>query len=366
VFTLFLLALSTGLGWNLPGVGGVGGVLADWFGRFQPAPDPAASPLTLLIVYELFAVVLGIGGLIWGLQRGLRAAALFGLWGGLEVLLLALMPGRIPSDLLWVVLPLALLAGLGVDTLVHHWHSGNGRLRAGYAVLVVVLWIYLYLMLSRYAALGDRADLALAVIALVAQVLLGLSFGLALGPRIALWTGAATTAVVFLAVTVSAAWSVAYVHPTDPREALLSEPTASGIHDLVDTLRELSWQQTGMPNMLEFTLDAPSDSVLAWYLRGFERAHGLDTLESSYEHEVAPIVVTMSRELPAPLALGGEYAGQDYALRKHWSLHAIDCRLWEPGCGAAFDWLFFRDVAPSPAVVQSATLWRRVEVASDD
>jgi uncharacterized protein (TIGR03663 family) len=364
--TLAVLGFSTGLGWNLSGIGGAGAVFMDWFGRFRPTPTPAASPLTLLVVYEFFGLAFGIGGLIWGLRRGHRFAALLGLWGGLEVLLLALMPGRMPTDLLWTVLPLTLLTGLIVEALVRDWHPANGKLRASYAGLVLVLWAYGYLMLGRYAALGDRPDLALAVIAVVAQALLGLSFGLALGPGVALSTAAATTGLALVALTVSTASGVAYGHPTDAREPLLREPTAYAVRDLVQTLRDLSWQQSGMPTTLEFAFQAPEDSVLAWYLRDFERAHRVDRLEDTYASEAVPILVTTRHEEAAPPPIGGEYVGQNFVLQTHWSPRALGCRFWEPGCNVAFDWLLFREAVPVPEARHWATLWHRVEVATSN
>jgi uncharacterized protein (TIGR03663 family) len=365
-FAMALFALCTGLGWNLSGVGAVGGLLVDWFGRFRPSPSPGASPLTLLIVYELLGLTFGIGGLILGLRRGEQLAASVGLWGGLELLLLALMPGRMPTDLLWAVLPLAFLTGIVVEILLQDWSRSDAALRAVYAALVLALWVYAYLMLGRYAAYGDRADLALAVIAVVVQALLGLSFGLALGPVGTLRAATGATGVALLAFTLSAGWGVAYEHPADPREALLTEPTAMGVHDLAQTLTDLSWQQTGMPTTLEFAFEAPEDSVLAWYLRGFERAHRVDRLDGVKRDTHRMILVTRGRDEIASAVAEGEYAGQDFAVRRQWSPQALGCRFWDSGCNVAFGWLLFRDAPPLPEAVEWATLWYHVDVTAAD
>jgi hypothetical protein len=365
-FAVTLFALGTGLGWNLSGVGAVGGLLVDWFGRFRPSPSPGASPLTLLIVYELLGLTFGIGGLILGLLRGEQFAASVGLWAGLELLLLALMPGRMPTDLLWAVVPLAFLTGMAVEVLLQNWSPSDAALRAVYAALVLVLWVYAYLMLGRYAAYGDPADLALAVVAVVVQVLLGLSFGLALGPVGTLRVAAGATGAALLAFTLSAGWGVAYEHPADPREALLTEPTAMGVRDLVQTLTDLSWQKTGMPTTLEFAFEAPEDSVLAWYLRGFGRAHRVDRLDGMNRDDHKVILVTRGRDNIASAVVEGEYAGQDFAVRRQWSPQALGCRFWDSGCNAVFGWFMFRDAPSLPEAVEWATLWYPVDVATND
>jgi uncharacterized protein (TIGR03663 family) len=367
-FGLVVLGLSTGLGWNLPGFGAVGDVLVQGLARFRPMTGAVVSPLLLLIVYELLGLVFGIVGLVWGLQRGHHFAALVGLWGGLELVLLALMPGRMPTDLLWAVLPLALLAGLTAEMLARDWSCADGGLRAAYVALVTVLWAYGYLTLARYAALGDQADLALVVIVIVVQALLGLSFGLALGVGMALRALAAATGVALLAATVSAAWGAAYGHSVDPREALLSKPTTLAVRDLVETLQDLSWEETGMPTALEFTVEAPADSILAWYLRGFEMARRFDSVRDLTSDELGPIVVTMDRQDVPTQALGAEYTGQDFALQAEWTPRALGCRFWEAGCSRAFQWLLFRHTLPLPQAPQpgvSATLWRRAPVPDD-
>jgi uncharacterized protein (TIGR03663 family) len=365
-FTLALLALCTGLGWNLSGVGAVGDLFVDWLRRFRPGVSSVASPLTLLVTYELFALVFGIGGLLWALRAEREFAALLGLWAGLEVSLLALMPSPMPTDLLWAVLPLAFLAGMVVDLLARDWSPADVALRAAYAAFVLVLWAYGYLMLGRYAALGDRADLGLAVIAVVVQVLLGLSFGWALGPASTLRTAATATGFALLALTLSAGWGVAYEHPADPREALLSEPTAIGVRDLVLTLRDISWAQTGMPTTLEFVFQAPQNSVLAWYLRGFEMAHRVDRLGGIDTYDVEILVLPAGRDQAESAPVGAEYTGQDFALRGQWVPSALGCRFWDAGCNAAVGWFLFREEPLLPEAVEWATLWRRLDAMSGD
>jgi uncharacterized protein (TIGR03663 family) len=366
VFLLSVLLFSTGLGWNLGGLGAVGDLLSGWIGRFGRVSDPTASPLTLVVVYELLVLLFGIGGLVWAVRRGHRFGVLLGLWAGLGTLLLLLMPGRAPLDTLGVVLPLALLTGVVVELLIR-----SLRVRRAwptewlYALVVLALWVHLYLRLARYAQYADSLDLILAGMTLVLQAVLAMVFVLAMGADLMVRGFAVGTGILLLAVVVSVGWGVAYVRPADVRELLVREPTAVEVHDLVQTMRDLSWRRTGMPTMLPFTLEAAPDSVLAWYLRDFSAARRVGDLE---DLDIDGQVLVTSRRDWMP-AGDAEYAGQDFTLHRSWNPGEIRC-VRPPAqpslgfqaqqrlqCDAVFEWLLFRDASTSPVPDQSAVLW---------
>lgn len=370
-FLIAALALSTALGWNPSGLGAVGGLAVDWFARFGPASTPAPSPITLLVAYEPFALVFGVIGIAWAVSSrwGRSSSAIrhspFALWAGLAFLLLILMPGREPLDLLWLVLPLAMLVGGAVEGLAKHLGSrprtharrSYGPIGIVYALVVLVLWGYSYLLLARYAVRGEAAHLTLALMVLIMQLILMLSFSWTIDVVEALQSFAAGTGIALLALTFSAGWGVAHVRPSDPREALARQPTAAGVRDLAQTLRDLSWQETGLPTMLSFTYkctpsaEPTSDAVLAWYLRDFDAARCVEHLDESVTDD---IIVSPAQSL----TLGGDiaYVGQDFALRRSWSPRELDCTLRPLHCNAPVRWFLFRDV-PLPAADRWVTLW---------
>lgn len=361
VFLLSGLALATGLGWNPAGLGAAGDLLRSWLARFGPAPNPAPSPLLLLAVYEPLALLFGVVGLVWTVRRGRRFHTLLGVWAGLGALLLALMPGRAPLDVMWVLLPLALLGGAAVQWLAQGL-QGRGRwLSEGlYVPVVVILWIHFYLMLGRYVIYATPAHLALAFLTLALQVLLAMVFALALHIDTALRGVAVGTGVALLAVTLSAGWGSAHVRSADPRELLVREPAAIEVRDLVQTLRDLSWRRTGVPTTLEFTLEAAPDSVLAWYLRDFSAARRVEHIDAD---ELGPVLVTARRDLAlADVLEGVAYVGQDFPLRRRWDPAEVACT-WgrPPRCENLLKWLLFRDTPAYPAPDQSAALWLREE-----
>ena len=365
-FVVAVFALATGLGWNLSGIGAVGGLLIAWIDRFRSPGAPTASPLTLLVVYELLGFLLGVGGMVWCWYRRNRWGVLMSLWAALAFLLLVLQPGRAPTDLMGVVLGLAMLAGLALDALVRDEWSSRAAIRAVYATLVLVLWGQAYLVLAGYAHRGDPADLVLVLIIGALQALVGLSFGFVLGPRATLRTGVVATSLVLLGLLVSATRGVAYTRRTDPREPLAGEATAANVRDLVDTLRDLSWQTTGMPMTLDFVYEAAPDSVLAWTMRDFTGARRVDRLSDLSDDQWGPLLVTVDRDVGRAVGPGPDYVGLDFPLRRRWTPAALTCRLWESDCATAVGWYLFRDSPPFPAPAERAILWRRVEAGGGD
>ncbi len=361
--SLSVFAFATGLGWNIAGLGAVGDLLSAWITRFGPATNPAASPLTLLTIYEPLALIFGLAGLVWAIRRGHRFGALLGSWAGLGVLLLTLMPGRAPLDALWIVLPLALLAGMAVEALARRLRERGDWFSEGiYAPLMLVLWAHAYLVLTRYAARGESTDLFLFLLVLALQGLLGAMFALATRPVAALRAAAISIGVLFLAITLSTTWGVAYVRPSDPRELLLRAPTAIGVRDLVQTLRTLSWRETGMATTLPLIFEDEPDSVLAWYLRDFSAARRTGRLTME---ETGMTLVTSRHDLA--LEAAGEYAGQDFVLRRSWDPAGIRCIWdWPPSCSTAMGWLLRRHTPSPPVAEQWAVLWVNAEVGSGE
>ncbi|MEA3341273.1 MAG: hypothetical protein U9R15_15015 [Chloroflexota bacterium] len=351
--SLTVIALSTGLGWNLAGVGVVGDLLLDWFARFGPAANPAASLLTILIAYEPLALLFGLGGLVWAVRRGHRFGALMGLWAGLGVLLLILMPGRSPLDTMWIILPLALLAGIAVESLARSLRERGDWLGEGiYIPVTLVLWVHTYLVLARYAARGEPTDLFLALLVIALQAVMGVMFALVMRPAAALRGAAAGIGLALLAFTLSAAWGAAYARPSDPREPLLRAPTALEVRDLAQTLRTLSWRETGMATTLPLAFEAAPDSVLAWYLRDFSAARRVESLTAE---DAGLTLVTSQRDLSLA---EGEYVGQDFVLRRSWNPDAARCAWgWPPQCSAAAKWLLLRRTPLPPVADQWAVLW---------
>ncbi len=348
-----LAVLATGLGWNPAGLGALGEHLASWPARFRFDARPGLSPIGMLSLYEPFVLVFGVGGLVYAARARSRFGVLLGLWAAVQLGVLALAPGHQPLDTLGCVVPLAYLAGLAGAAVLEmvsdpqEWPTA--RL---YVPIATVLWAYAYLMLMRYANTANAAELALALLAGLMQVLLAALFALATHPKRALAGFATASGVVLLGVTLSAGWGVAFARATDPREPLLDEPTAAEVRDLRATLRELSWAETGLPTTLRLALEEPSSPVLRWYLRDFT---ALESWSPPNGGQLPQVLVTTQRELRVADV---EYVGQDFALARRWELRAVTCRWgWPLHCEAAVRWWLLRRTGEPPEVSQWAVVW---------
>jgi uncharacterized protein (TIGR03663 family) len=384
-----LLVFSTGLGWNVGGVGAVGDLLLDWLSR-EGTGAGSSIPL-VLILYEPLALILGLVGLVWAARRSRRIGLLMGLWAVLGILILSLVPPRSPADAAWLVLPLALLGGALAESVRQTVRqSVVWRRLWPYASLAFGLWVYFYLRMTRYALYGDSNDLILSILALVFPVLLLLIVSLLFvftagqddqevlqeivaGSRTVLRGALAGTLVALLAYTVSVGWGVAHVRPADPSEPLVSEPTSPQVHLLVQTLHDISWREARTYAMLSFVYVAPDDSVLTWYLRDFPKARRLETIGGLGQENTDPVLVTLSHvtegEGTPSSWQDGTLAGQDFVLRTTWDPYNARCYWerdpvtdsvkWPPRCESLALWLFLRQ---SPKVTEPqewADLWMR-------
>jgi uncharacterized protein (TIGR03663 family) len=354
VSVLVGLMLATAGWWNPAGLGAAGDLLPEWVARFGSVSASAVSPSILLTAYELATLLFGLGGLAWAIKVRSRFGILVGVWAGLAFVLLHVMPGRTELDIVWVLLPLALLAGLALEYLIKGLQREGDWLGEGLHVpVVVLLWCHLYLVLGRYAAYGNNADLALATLTVALQGLLTIIFALATKVGAALRALATGTGIVLLVVEISSGWGVAQVRPADPRELLASEATAVEVRDLIETLSDLSWRRTGLPLALPVTQEAPPDSVLAWYLR--DRTAG--------DMEPFPsVLVTVHYSNGSgsgdTFDRDEYYVGQAFALSRSWDVREIGCiQGWPPDCRSAIKWWLFRDSPTSPMVRQEAILW---------
>jgi hypothetical protein len=252
------------------------------------------------------------------------------------------------------------------------------------------LWVYFYLRITRYALYADPNDLILSVLALVLPVVLLLSVSLLFvftaaqedqevlaeivaGSRTVLRGAIVGTLVALVAHTASLAWGTAHVRPTDPSELLVWEPTSPQVHILIDTLHDISWRETGTYADMEFSYAAPTDSVLAWYLRAFPKARRLDILGSDGWAMASPVFVTLRDDSAGEGATqmwdDPALRGQDFVLASDWDPQEARCYrewdpetdepTWPPRCDSLARWLFLRQAPKRTQPTQWAELWMR-------
>ena len=376
-FVLAVFVFATGFGWNLAGVGAAADLFPAWFARLG-----IPSPLLLrLAIYEPLVLLTGLVCWVWLVWKRRRFGVLLGLWVGLGIFVQFAASPQTPVGTTWIILPLALLSGIGIEAAVQDRRAGQEwRAEWVYAFMTSALWVYLYLRFSRYGLNPDQVpggnplDLVVGIMALVSPLLLlalaALAFALISrddrvvtaeilkGGRSALRGIVVSTTAVLLAITFSTGWGAAHIRSTDPRELLVYEPTVFEVRDLVQTLRDLSWRETSFPTTLKFIYEASPDSVLAWYLREFSAARRVDDLRELEPNEWGAAIVTSNHDwVPDDSLAGSDLVGQDFALSRGWSLNKISCA-WEwPPCNEAFEWAILR----APTVNDRESEWAVLE-----
>ena len=353
------------------GLGLAADLLASWARGFLPEPggQPAVYPLLLLLLYEPLILVLGLleagrwlasrrrlptGEL--PIQRSLSHTALFLFWAAAALLLVVIAGHRPATNVLAVVVPLALLGGQGLEAV---WRRIKGRVPGQEVVLGVLvalgLAVFVYLQLAAFARASRTATVSVAGMTLYTTstylllAVVGLVLALGLGAAAWIWRGRRVVAAAawLAAITILALFTVkgafgANFDP-DPRELLVGQSTAPGIGLLVDQLEELSRNRSGDAHTLEVTVDVATGPVVGWYLREFVR---LDVVEGLSQPPVSGAAVTLAQ---ADLPIGEAFRGQGFPLRWHWLP-------WGLAGQDLARWLLFGE-ASLPVIDQEVVLW---------
>jgi sugar lactone lactonase YvrE/4-amino-4-deoxy-L-arabinose transferase-like glycosyltransferase len=118
-----------------PGIAGVGETLGAWWQLLtESSGQPAALFLMVLLVYEPIAVVFAITAVVRDRGDLSDAHALFAGWWLAAFTIWSFSAGHEAEHAILVVLPLALLGGIGLGTILHAidwrdvWHGSGGML----------------------------------------------------------------------------------------------------------------------------------------------------------------------------------------------------------------------------------------------
>ncbi len=161
--------------------------------------------------------------------------------------------------------------------------------------------------------------------------------------RSGLVIGALAVSIIY---TLALLWSATQIRPNRPVELWNPSATIARTNLLIDTIRDLSTWESGMPEDIEIivTLDSPA---MRWLLRDFKHVQYISQVPTTYLP--ALIITPLSQESPA---LSAAYRGQDFP----WLL--------TPGWAGSLpddfvQWLTFRKAAER---TDWLILWARVDL----
>ena len=359
------------------GVGQAADLVGEWANAFLPGSgaQPLVYPLLLLLRYEPLILLLGLVEMgRWVVSgrgdeqdtgwNGVPGASPFphsaflAFWAVAAALVLLVAGHRSPGNLLWVVVPLALLAGQGVERAWRWITCRRLWAEAGVLMLVAVgMGIFFYLQIAAYS-LSSAAQtvsvagitlyagstyLILAAVALLLAVGLGAVAWIWRGPQLVLSGGWLAALVLLTLFGFKAMWGANFAHASDARELMVMQATDPDVRLLVDRLEALSLDKSGDAHTLPFTVDTATGPVVAWYLREFQKQTPVDALSSPPETLAAVTLAT--QDLP----IGETFRGQGFPLRTHW----LPWGLWGRDL---VRWLLFTE-GSQPVVDQEVVLW---------
>jgi 4-amino-4-deoxy-L-arabinose transferase-like glycosyltransferase len=319
---LVMLIVAGGLRLSLAGVGDLFQGLAVWFRDWASGGGvPALTELAALPIYEPLVLIFGIFGLGSALRRRDRLG-MGAIWFAIGALLIVVMrSGRSPEDLIWVVMPLALLGGRATSAVVEKVRdSGPWEVVTALFSSVVVLAVFAYIQVATYAqGLGNLAYENAWVLPVLALAALGLAgmlmvfFGLNWSWRLALGTAGCAVFVVATALSLSAAWHISLgPKAASSQELWRPQATTQGIRQLVEILESTALASFGRKDELELRVEGELPSSVAWALDGFRPE---TTRLWQDQDQVPAILLPENAEDPK---LEADYMGQTVTLGERW------------------------------------------------
>ncbi|HEY4721352.1 MAG TPA: hypothetical protein VII92_05870, partial [Anaerolineae bacterium] len=276
---------------------------------------------------------------------------LLAVWGLGAMLILLLQPGRQPIDLVLVLTPLALLAGMLVERLVEALQRHGAWALEGTLWLVAVPLIGYLVLQASIAAVRPSAGegsisplLSFFLTAGLLSLIIGGIFVLAIGIGAVLRAASAALLIVLALVSLGNAWNATQVRAGDPHELLWgSDVTTRDVRDLLVGLEAASNRFTGNRDTLALSVELPqTDLVLQWYLRDFKRTQYAADPTAQPQAIITPLGVT-------PNAQPGEYVGAPFIIRSTWNAGALSD-------AALVRWWFYREADP-PVPTETVVLW---------
>jgi hypothetical protein len=315
--------LSTGFGLRLEGIAdwfdSIAGWIKGWslFCGFNGITSLVAMP-----IYEPFLFAFGIGGLVMAFRRRDPLYRVFAFWLSGALLVQLLYTGRSPSDLVWVVIPLSLLAAMAAARAVEWMFEPRPWPEMmGLMIVLLVFAVFAYLQIASYASgIGGAPDfnspnsrLQIALAALGLAVIVIALFGMGWGWKVAGEAATLTGGLILLALTISTLWHLNFTRTAlTAGELLRPIMSTEGMTRMVQSIEMVSQAHTGTVNDLAIQMNDTPPPSLAWAIRNFKPFQAKEAIDASE----APLVLARKEDIPPRLS--AEYIGQSICIRQRW------------------------------------------------
>jgi hypothetical protein len=344
--------LLIGTGFILfPGIiNGLGNGLQDYFsGLF--AHDGVSLKLMFisLPISELITLPLAIWGLVVGIRRKERLSEILGVSIIVFVLLIVLDSSRQVSDWVWTIIPLTILAAIGLDDMIKRFDKREIGVTGVQAALTVVLIIFSFLNLLGMLSSPpmDESSTRLAILEVVLPlaflivVTLLMAFGWSMvGAKQGLLTG---IGFLLIFVTFGNAIKAGGLGPRPQMDFWHDDSLPVGRDFLLKTTNELSLYSTGTENDIEIAILDVDSPELRWGLHEYEL---LQNYENISETDMPAIIISSA---DSQIRSTASYRGQEIL----WTSRVDYDNM------SASDWLRWFALREAPTIDENLLLWAR-------
>lgn len=310
---LVALIVATGAGFFPESSQGIFEGLGSWVnGWFQSSGIALGTLLVMLIAYEPLVSVAGGIGIVGRFRKGDAFEAFLASWAVGSLLVLILYRGRQPSDMLWIIIPLTVLAASVISALLNKiFRPESVWLAVGFTGAIVALMAFAYLQLragvgaaeSIQTFLGFSTHLAAAAMGTGLAVLALILLAVGWSKDVAVSIAGAAAILVLLGAGISSGAALNFSEPT-ARELYRPQASTLGLTALRESLQTLSRAETGQPDALSIEMRDRPSLALAWELRDYP----------IFESSGSPAIVIIREGAPLP----GEYLGQSVTIGESW------------------------------------------------
>jgi len=333
VFAAVFVAVATGFLVNFAGVQAALNLFPRWIAAFRTPPDyPAWYHLGVLLLYEPASLLFGLLGAVTVLRRGDRLGGFLVFWFAGSLTLYTVLGATAPGSTLTALLPLTLLAGIGMAHALDFRDRITALQAAVVTAFVTPMLVYAALQVSIYAVSTSQPArlwmaLGAAVLAMAAVILFILTGMGAEWERTTILQGLAISlAMLTLGGSIHMAAWLNY-RPFNPtREMLLRTPTSPDVRRMVQVLETISEERVGDTVSLPIAVDGRLGPVVPWYLKNFTNVTVIDEIRGPTD---TPAVIVPAEEEQPPI--GTEYVGQRFRLATNWrpvGLSGVDLIRW--------------------------------------
>ncbi|KAA3643130.1 MAG: hypothetical protein DWQ07_21675 [Chloroflexi bacterium] len=339
------------------GLSALGAVLPDYLVSWFEFPEtPTVYMGIALLVYQALPLAFGIVGAIYAFRENYNQGRVLALASLVAFIVLLVYPFKQVTDLVWVVLPLWVLAAQGIARFLDFSGEQEDWLAAGGLTgLIFLLLSFAWLTL---AGLGRTLTLApesaefygrwvvtgvVVLVVITATVLIAYGWSL----RTALHGLAWGSIITLLTYSLAALWGTTQLRDQLANELWHPSPVGGQADLMMQTLGDLSEWYQGQETSVEIAYLTESPSV-RWALRYLPEARFAETLGVN---ELPPLIITEG--FTTGVEQTASYRGQSFAWRisPDWGLTQLPPDF--------ISWLLFRD---APTQAEEIILWARADL----